>query len=94
MPWQKIALYLGLPALVLSAVGSSWAVADWLGVRPVLSRELAEVQVEVAAVTSWVQLSKWKELEAKRERQGLTPNERVEFCHLSRLLGFKGEGCA
>lgn len=92
--WQKLAIYLGAPALILSAVGSTWAIADWLGVRPVLSRELTEVVTQTSANTHAIYLMRWQWLEQKRQSQGLTVPERFEYCSLSKALGFAGVGCA
>lgn len=94
MTRQQLIYWLGLPGLAVGAVVATTAVLDYLGVRPVLSREIVPLVEEIAANTSAVQLIRWQLLEQRRINQGLSPTERVEFCALSRRLGLRGEGCA
>lgn len=81
-------------AALLTLAGSVWATLTWLDVRPVLSREFNEVAVQVAANTQGMQLQRWQYLNTKREHEGLAPAELLEYCALSRALGFQGVGCA
>jgi hypothetical protein len=77
----------------LAAVTASWAALDYLGVRPVIVRELAPLAQQVASNTRSLQLQRWPYLAAKARAGGLTIEERAEFCALSRLLGFQVAGC-
>lgn len=78
----------------IAVVGAAWGGLDYLGVRPALISEVREVKTELAAVSQSVWLSRWQLLNAKRQNQGLTAEEQVEFCKISRLLGLRGAGCA
>lgn len=91
--WIALSVFLGVPGF-LTATYASREALDYVGLRPILNKEFNELESQVAAVTNWVQVAKWSALEEKRKHQGLTPNERVEYCVLSKLIGFKGEGCA
>jgi hypothetical protein len=84
-------------ALVTSGTAAAvilFNVAEWTGVRPVVSSELADVREQVAANTTSLKLQRWQHLDAKRRSTGLDVTERREYCLLSRALGFRGEGCA
>lgn len=94
MNWRAIGIWIGLPAAAWAGLIAVIAALDFLGVRPVISRELKATEVQIAANTRAVQLIRWQVLNAKRQNQGLTASELVEFCELSRALGLRGAGCA
>lgn len=68
----------------------------------------AEVEEKIAALRQTIEttnllvqvntndrlLQRWKLLTAKKENQGLSPHEMIEYCHISRQLGFQVQGCA
>lgn len=74
--------------------GGVWGILAWADATPVLSRDLEPIAQQVASNSQTLALQRWQYLEAKRQNQGLTASERVEFCALSRQLGLRGEGCA
>jgi hypothetical protein len=92
--WKFIVNFIGLPAAAWAGLLALVAALDFLGVRPVIIRELRATDRQVAANTSAVQLIRWQLLEQRRRNQGLGPGELREYCALSRALGIKGEGCA
>lgn len=73
--------------------GAGWGILAWADATPVLSRDIEPLATQVAANSQSLALQRWQYLEAKRQNQGLTPNERLEYCALSRQLGFQGVGC-
>lgn len=85
--------FYGIPAF-LGVIAAIWGALTWLDIRPVLSRDFNDLATQVASNSQTLALQKWQFLKAKKENQGLTPSEQVEFCALSRQLGLKGEGCA
>jgi hypothetical protein len=87
---NKWITYLGIPGALVACL----VALDWFGLRPVLSREIDELKVEIAATSQGVQLIRWQVLEQTRKQRALTTAEMFEYCKLSRLLGFRGEGCA
>jgi hypothetical protein len=104
MDGKDLSAALGVIVAGMAVIGTGWAALDYLEIRPVFSRELkmAERQfsrelrateTQVAANTSAVQLIRWQLLDQRRRTQGLSPNEQVEYCKLSRLLGLRGAGC-
>ena len=90
---KNLLIYLGVPAAIVAAVTATWAMTDYLGIRPVLSREFTELKTTVAVNQRGVLLIRWQILEQKRKTEGLTAAEQVEFCQISRLLGIRGGGC-
>jgi hypothetical protein len=92
--WKFIVNFIGLPAAAWGTIIALVAALDFLGIRPVVIRELRATDARVAANTSAVQLIRWQLLEERRRTQGLGPGERVEHCTLSQILGLQGEGCA
>jgi len=54
---------------------------------------LAE-ELQTQANTKSLMLQRWQILDAKRKNQGLTTEEKFEYCEISGQLGFRGEGCA
>lgn len=87
---QKWLVYASVPAALVAML----AALDQFGLRPVLSKELDDVRVEIAATSQAVQLIRWQVLEQTKKVRTLTPNEQLEYCQLSHLLGFRGDGCA
>ena len=85
---------LKLPAAIVAASTATWAILDYLDVRPVLSREFGQLAAVVESVQQGVQLGRWQVLDARRRAQGLDAAEQAEFCRLSRALGFRADGCA
>ena len=81
-------------AAVITALGVVIGALEYFGARPVLSGELRELVIQVAANTRASQLQRWQYLHAKKVNQGLDTYEQAEYCELSRLLGFQGVGCA
>lgn len=90
MKWLE---WLKVPAIVVGCVVAAGTAADYLGIRPVLSREMTELKATVLAMQTSQQLMRWQYLEEKRKVQGLTVEERYEYCALSHALGFSGAGC-
>lgn len=86
-------IYLGVPAAIVGAVTAAWAITDYLGIRPVLSREFVQLKITVGSNQKAVLLMRWQLLEQRRKSQGLTASELVEYCNISELIGVKGTGC-
>lgn len=86
-------LYLAIPGAAIGALVGLVAITDYLGVRPVLSREFTALKITVGANQQAVLLLRWQLLEQRRKTQGLTVSERVEYCAISRQLGLKTDGC-
>ena len=93
MTLSQIALTFGLITGGAGAAGVVYASLDYLDVRPVVSRELRVVKEQVASNTTALALQRWQWLNARRQNQGLTPSELVEFCKLSFILGLRSDGC-
>lgn len=92
-PFKALVFWLGFPAALVAGVTAAYAALDWLGVRPVLSREFAALTEQVASNTQSIQLVQWQRLNEKRKNQGLSPEELLIFCKLSKLLGFRVDVC-
>lgn len=97
-PWMLI---LGLPTLIVSGSGGAWAILDYLQVRPVLTREFNAHLENFRSLVASVQevqrnqmLMRWQLLDVRRQNQGLSLEERVEYCAISRSLAIKAPGCA
>jgi hypothetical protein len=90
---KPLAAWAGSITAVCIALGGAWAAMDYLGIRPVLSRELASVEERVAANQQGMMLIRWQILNQKRQRQALSPSELFEFCKLSKALGFRVPEC-
>jgi len=52
------------------------------------------IVAQVTANTTSILLQRWQVLETKREKQGLTPKEKFEYCQISQQLKYQGTGCA
>lgn len=79
---------------LFTLMGMAWAFADSIGQRPVLIWELDDLQIQVTSNTTAVLLQRWQYLEALRTNRGLTPQQKLEYCQISKKLGFKGAGCS
>lgn len=79
----------GLIAIIVAV----WGALSYLDVRPVLSRDIKPIEMQVAANTTSIQLQRWQYLNEKLHHGGLTPPERLEYCQLSAKLGFKVPEC-
>ena len=85
--------WLGVPAAIVAAVATVYAATDKLGIRPVLNRELNKLEIVIASNQSAIQLMQWQVLEQRRKTKGLSANDLVIYCKLSKALGLKGKGC-
>lgn len=85
---------IGIPAAVVGALTVTYTALDWLGVRPVLSRELTPIIEEVAATSSGVLLLQWQLLHERAKQGQLSPGDQVNYCRISRQLNLSGIGCA
>ena len=94
MTLARAAAILGLVTASLGVLGAAWAGLDYLDVRPVISRELKAVEAQVASNSMTLALQRWQYLNTKRQTQGLSASEAVEYCKLARVLGLQGAGCA
>lgn len=64
------------------------------GLAPTLAFQTQELREQVQLNTDDRQMQRWKFLDMKRQNEGLTTNELVEFCQISAKLGLEGKGCA
>jgi len=64
------------------------------GLKPVFVFELEEVRELAQSTADTVALQQWQKLHTKKQAQGLNAGEQMEYCILSRQLGFQGLGCA
>jgi hypothetical protein len=94
MDFAKIGRWLATVGSASVGVLAILAAMNYFEIRPIVVKELKATEVRVAANTRAVQLIRWQLLNEKRQNQGLTVSELVEFCELSRALGLKGQGCA
>ena len=90
---QKLLFWVGIPAALVAGISGAWAGLDYLGIRPVLSREIVPLEAQVASNSQSIALQRWQYLHAKRQNVGLDASEQAEYCALSRQLGFQGVGC-
>ena len=90
---KTLVFWIGFPAALVAGVTAAYAALDWLGVRPVLSRESVELAAQVASNQQSIQLVQWQRLNEKRKNQGLSPEELLIFCKLSKFLGFRVDSC-
>lgn len=80
---------------IIAALSAAWAAADYLEVRPVILKEVREIETQLAATTRAVELQRWQFLLAKLRANGsLDAAEQFEFCALGKRLGFSSPGCA
>lgn len=91
---NKLTYYLGIPAACIGCVTAVYAATDYMGVRPVMVRELNKLETVVSANQQGVQLIQWQILDQRRKTKGLSPSDMVIYCRLSRELGFAGKGCS
>ena len=84
----------GLPVAIVAAATATWAILDYLDVRPVLSREFGQLAAVVDKTQEGVNLIQWQVLDQRRRTQGLSADDQVLYCRLSKQLGIRGEGCA
>ncbi len=88
---KKLFIILGSIAGAITGIGTIWAALDWLDVRPVLARELKEVQAQIQTLTDKQILIEWSQLDAKlKQNGGLDFQEKQRYCSLSRALGYVG----
>lgn len=78
---------------VAAAAAVIWGVLDYTGLRPVVAQEVVELQQEVAANSLDRYYRRYQALDRKRMHQGLTVQEKSEFCFLAVRLGWTGPGC-
>lgn len=78
---------------ISAALVAFWGAVDWLGVRPVLSHEIAALETVVAGNTKGFHFLRWQLLDAKAKAGVLSSDELLIYCELSRLLGLPGRGC-
>ena len=64
------------------------------GLAPVFAFQLAEVRELAQSTADTVALQQWQKLHSKKQTEGLNAADQMEFCILSRQLGFQGLGCA
>ena len=76
-----------------TVVTGTWATADWLGIRPVLSREIVAMDARVAANTDAVLMIRWQNLHRRVLGGTISLEEQREYCKLSYILGMRGKGC-
>lgn len=81
-------------AAIVTAAGVLWTTLISIGMAPVLSKDFDVLKQQVASNSQTLALQRWQFLNTKRQNEGLSPSEMVEFCALSRQLGLKGQGCA
>jgi len=80
---------------IIIALVSFLGVGSYLGgLAPVFAFQLAEVRELAQSTADTVALQKWQKLHTKKQTQGLNAGEQMEYCILSRQLGFQGLGCA
>lgn len=94
MKWQEMGTILGVVTALSVTVGGVFAGLEYTGLRPVVLKEFAELQLQVQSNSQTLALQRWQWLNEKRRIQGLSIIEQIEYCKLSRLLGIRGEGCA
>ncbi len=64
------------------------------GLVPTFAYQTEELRQAVQINTEDRLMQRWKLLDMKRQNEGLTTNELVEFCQISAKLGLQGQGCA
>lgn len=90
-------LILRLSAFVAASTllgGTMWAAGDYTGLRPVIKRELLQVQQTLDTNNQTILLMQFQLLMQKRQYGGLTFEEQQRLCSISRALGYVGvPGC-
>ena len=91
---NSLLYWLGIPGAIVACVTAVYAATDYMGVRPVMVRELNKLETVVSANQQGVQLIQWQILDQRRKTKGLSPSDMVIYCRLSKELGFAGKGCS
>ncbi len=81
----------------ITAIGvflaGGWWLADEFGVRPVLSRDLVPLSVQVAANTSGFLWLRYRQLEKTKKYRVLTPRECAEYRGIAAQLNLPVPSC-
>lgn len=90
MSWEK---KMTLTSLACGLLVILWNVGDYTGVRPTIKLENDATMELAQANSKQLLVMRYQYLEALRKNKGLDPAQRVEYCLITKELGFKGVGC-
>ncbi len=82
----------GIVALATVAAGS-WTLADDLGIRPVLTRDMVARDVQIATITTEVLWLRFRQLDRTKGYRELTPRECAEYRGLAKQLNLPVPPC-
>lgn len=92
------------PARSLVEIAKTWsalagavvmlvAVANWLDIRPVLSRELKEVWTGIDGVRKSLHFLNYQIYNERQKTEVLTVQEQTEYCTITEILKLTAQGC-
>jgi len=68
--------------------GSAWATLDYLEIRPVIEREMVQLEQQLETVSESVLLNRFQFLTVKLKMAPLSFEEQIEYCRIAEALKY------